>query len=119
MHSECFITLKDHKEDFISRPQCRLINSAKNELGKVVKIKVEEINREIRYTTGVNQWQSTQSALNWFKRIENPAAYMFLKFDIVSFYPSIKSNLLKNAIEYARSVKGIVITKDNENMIMQ
>ena len=52
---ECFITLKDHKENFIARPQCRLISPAKSELGRVVKIKLEEINREIRYTTGVNQ----------------------------------------------------------------
>jgi hypothetical protein len=59
-----FVTLKDHKENFIDRPQCRLINPAKKELGGVVKIKLEEINREIRYTTGVNQWQSTQK---WFK----------------------------------------------------
>ena len=118
-NNECFITLKDHKENFLSRPQCRLINSAKNELGRVVKIKVEEINREIRYTTGVNQWQSTQSALDWFKRIENPASYMFLKFDIVSFYPSIGSKLIKNAIEFARSVKGIFISKEDEEMILQ
>ena len=45
--TECFITLKDHKDNFVSRPQCRLINTAKNDLGRVVKIKVEKINREI------------------------------------------------------------------------
>ena len=118
-NNECFITLKDHKENFLSRPECRLINSAKNELGRVVKIKVDQINREIRYTTGVNQWQSTQSALDWFKRIDNPASYMFLKFDIVAFYPSIKSKLIKNAIEFARSVKGIFIPKEDEEMILQ
>ena len=115
---ESFITLKDHKENFVSRPECRLINSAKNELGKVVKIKLEEINREIRYTTKVNQWQSTQSAIKWFKNIKDPKSYMFLKFDIVSFYPSIGSKLMKNAIEYARSVKGIIITNEDEEMIM-
>ena len=116
--SECFITLKDHKENFIGRPQCRLINSAKNELNKVVKIKLEEINREIRYTTGVHQWQSTQRAIDWFKELTNPETYMFMKFDIVAFYPSIGSKLLKNAIEFARSVKGILITKEDEDMIM-
>ena len=72
---ECFITLKDHKKDFIGRPKCRLISPAKNELGRVVKIKLEEINREIRYTTGVNQWQSTQKAIDWFKSIKDPETY--------------------------------------------
>ena len=65
-NKECFVTLKDLKEDFISRPECRLISPAKNELGRVVKIKLEEINREIRYTTGVNQWQSTQKVIDQF-----------------------------------------------------
>ena len=118
-NAECFITLKDHKENFISRPECRLINSAKNELGKVVKIKIEEINREIRYTTKANQWQSTQSAIKWFKNIVDPNSYMFLKFDIVSFYPSIGPKLMKNAIEFARSIKGIIVSKEDEEMILQ
>jgi len=117
-NKECFVTLKDHKENFIGKPQCRLISPAKNELGRVVKIKLEEINREIRYTTGVNQWQSTQKAIDWFKNIKNPEEYEFLKFDIVSFHPSIKPELLTNAISFARSVKGIIIPKADEEMIL-
>ena len=104
-NKECFVTLKDLKENFISRPECRVISPAKNDLGRVVKIKLEEINREIRYTTGVNQWQSTQKVIDWFKYIKNPEEYEFLKFDIVKFYPSIKPELLNNAIKFARSVK--------------
>jgi hypothetical protein len=117
-NKECFVTLKDHKDNFIGRPQCRLISPAKNELGCVVKIKLEEINREIRYTTGVNQWQSTQKAINWFKNIKDPQSHSFLKFDIVSFYPSIKPKLLENAIRFARTVKGIIISKVDEDMIL-
>ena len=45
-NKECFVTLKDHKENFIGRPLCRLISPAKNELGRVFKIKLEEINRK-------------------------------------------------------------------------
>ena len=115
--TECFITLKDHKENFVSRPQCRLINTAKTDLGRVVKIKVERINQEIRYKIGVNQWQSTQMALDWFKKIKDPESYMFLKFDIVSFYPSITRRLLENAIEFARSVASIFIPRADEEMI--
>ena len=118
-NSECFVTLKDHKSNFVSRPECRLLNPAKTELGMVAKNLLDNINKEIRYTTGVNQWQNTQSALNWFNEIEDPQSYMFLKFDIVSFYPSIQLNLLKNAIKFARSVKGIVISKAEEEIIFQ
>ena len=35
--NNCFITLKDHKENFINNPTTRLINPAKNELGRIVK----------------------------------------------------------------------------------
>ena len=37
-------TLKDHKENFNVNPECRLINPAKSELGKVAKTIVENIN---------------------------------------------------------------------------
>ena len=117
--SECFITMKDHKRDFTSRPQCRLINTAKNDLGRVVKIMVERINKEIRYRTQYNQWQSSQQVLEWFNQIKNPTNFTFIKFDIVSFYPSITKKLLENAIEYARSIDGITISKADEGMILQ
>ena len=84
-----------------------------------MKTKVEDINREIRYTTGVNQWQSTQSTLDWFNKIRDPWSYAFLKFDIVSFYPSITPKLLKNAIQFAKLVEGIVIPEADEKMIHQ
>ena len=92
--TECSFTLKDQKEDFISRPRCRVIFLAKNKLGKIGQEKIANIYREIRYTTGVNKWQNTQSVLNWFNRIDDPGSYMILKFNIESFYPSIKSKLL-------------------------
>lgn len=38
---EALLTLKDHKEDFRSKPSCRLINPAKSEIGIVSKIMVE------------------------------------------------------------------------------
>ena len=33
----CFITLKDHKENFANKPTVRLINPAKNEIGRLSK----------------------------------------------------------------------------------
>lgn len=58
-------------------------------------------------------------ALNWFNKIKNTEAFMFLKFDIVSFYPSITHKLLENAIEFAKSIDGIFIPKADEEMIYQ
>ena len=41
---------------------------------------------------------------------------MFLKFDIVAFYPSINPRLLKNIIDFARSINGIFISQADENI---
>ena len=35
--SSCFITIKDHKENFLNNLKVRLINPAKNELGRITK----------------------------------------------------------------------------------
>ena len=40
-----FVRLKDHKPDFRKNPPCRLINPARNELGKVTKLIIEKINK--------------------------------------------------------------------------
>ena len=104
---ECFITLKDHKENLIGRPQCRLINPAKNELGCVVKIKKSTVKSD-------TQLVSTNGKAPRFKNIKDPEEFAFLKFDIVSFYPSITPKLLENAIKFARSVYGIIISKADE-----
>ena len=34
---EAIITIKDHKENFKNNPQCQLINTTKQELGKAAK----------------------------------------------------------------------------------
>ena len=115
--SECFLTHKDHKENSTIDPEFRVINTAKNELGKVVKIKIDEINREIRYTLGVNQWQSTKNTLDWFRKIQNPNSYTFIQFDIEKSYPSIDSKLLKDTINFANSVNGIIISEKLEELI--
>ena len=42
-----YITLKDHKENFRSKPSCRLINPSKNEIGKISKIVLEKMSKKI------------------------------------------------------------------------
>ena len=40
---------------FFNKPSCRLINPTKNELGKISKKIIEQINQEILKKTNVNQ----------------------------------------------------------------
>ena len=42
--SNCFITIKDHKENFLNNPKVRLIYPAKNELGRISKTILDNIN---------------------------------------------------------------------------
>ena len=48
---QAFITLKDHKDNFVEKPTCRLINPAKSELGLVSKQMIERINNSVRNQT--------------------------------------------------------------------
>ena len=41
----CFITLKDHKENFFNNLAVRLINLAKNKLGRISKDILDNINK--------------------------------------------------------------------------
>ena len=85
-----FITLKDHKENFLNGPTTRLLNPAKNEIGRISKHILQNINKTLSEETKVNEWKNTESVINWFKSIPNKHLYTFLMFDIKDFYPSIK-----------------------------
>ena len=50
----------------------------------------------------MNQWQSTQETLKWFRGLSNKQKLHFFTFDVESFYPSITLQLLKDAIKWAR-----------------
>ena len=112
---DAFITLKDHKEDFRTRPSCRLINPAKSEIGIISKQMVEDINSRVRAATKPQQWRDTQAVINWFKNLPEREKLSFIKFDIVEFYPSISEELLRKTITFAR--KHTTITKQEEEVI--
>ena len=99
--ANCFITLKDHKENFANNPTVRLINPAKNELGRISKVILDKINKSIRESFKFNQWKNTDTVIDWFKQINNKQAYKFIIFDIKEFYPSITENLLKKALDFS------------------
>ena len=66
--SNAFISLKDHKPNFSSNPKCRLSDPAKNEIGKISKYFLQQLNNKVRDLSSVNQWQETSTVINWFKK---------------------------------------------------
>ena len=80
-----FITLKDHKPDFRQNPSCRLINPAKNELGKVSKLFIEKIDEKPILELHFNEWKNTSSVLKWFVDVSNKKDCSFIQLDIKEF----------------------------------
>ena len=101
-NSEAFLSLKDHKEDYKTKPKCRLINPAKSQIGVISKQILQNLNRELREASKLKQWQSTNTVLEWFKAIHHKGRKQFLQLDVVEFYPSITEKLLDEAIDFAK-----------------
>ncbi|PFX25800.1 hypothetical protein AWC38_SpisGene9547 [Stylophora pistillata] len=104
---KAFVTLKDHKDNFLNRPTFRLINPSKQEIGKISKKILENINQKLVNATGVNQWNNTSSVLQWFKNLPNKCESAFISFDVVEFYPSITEDLLGRALDSASNYMNI------------
>ena len=94
------ISLKDHKDNFLNPPTTRLLNPADNEIGRIRKHILENINATSSDEIKVNGWKKTESVINWFKNIPNQDLYKFLMFDIKDFHLSIKEKLLWKAIRF-------------------
>ena len=92
-----FITIKDHKPNFPERLSFRLINPAKSQVGKISKIILERLNKEIREKLCLNQWKSSNETLDWYKNVclNNTNGLKFIQCDIANFYPSISEKLVK------------------------
>ena len=65
-----FITIKDQKENFDNHPTVRLINPAKNELGRISKLILGKINKKISQKFELNQRKNTGIVIDWFKQIK-------------------------------------------------
>ena len=113
---ECYVTVKDHKEDFPTRVKNRLINPAKSHLGKASKAILDRVNTIIRADSSLRQWRSTQNVVDWFNSIGDKKKNSVVKFDIVEFYPSISEKTFKRALSFAREFTNI--TKDEEKILM-
>ena len=93
----------------------RLINPAKNDIGRISKQILDQINSKLCEILKVNEWKSTASIINWFKKIKSKSSHQFLMFDIKDFYPSIKEGLLIEALEFAKQ-HVIINSKDRETI---
>ena len=100
--ANCFITLKDHKANFSNHPTTRLINPAKNEIGRTSNQILDQINSKLCQIVKVNEWKNTAGVIDWFKKIENKMSHKFLITDIKDFYPFIKEDLLIEDLEFAK-----------------
>ena len=78
--SNCFIAIKDHKENFLNHPKVHLINPAKNEPGRISKKILDNINIKLFKTTKINQWKNTVSAIKWFNSLKDKHQMKFLPF---------------------------------------
>ena len=56
-----YVTLKDHKDNFLNSLKCRLINPAKSEIGIISKYYVEKINDNIQRKGKLQQRRNTSS----------------------------------------------------------
>ena len=121
--SECYITIKDHKEDFPNKLSCRLINPSKSDIGKISKQILDKINSNIRASTEINQWKNSKSVIDWFVNIRNKNRTTFFQFDIESFYPSISPQLFNEALNFARNTVDIsdsdyeIITQSRKTLL--
>ena len=99
--NNCFITLKDRKENFQNNPSVRLTNPAKNELGSLSKFIRQAVNKDLMNKLNLNQWKNTEDVIDWFKSLNDKQLCKFVIFDIKDFYPSMKESLHKPSLDFA------------------
>ena len=107
----CFITIKDHKSDFKTDPECRLINPAKTQISRVSKIIVQDICASLRLALNINQWRSTKDCIKWFEEYDKDDRCSFIKYDIREFYPSITERTFDRALDLAKEYMVIPLDK--------
>ena len=61
--ANCFLTLKDHKANFLNHPTTRLIHPAKNEIGRISRQILDQINSKLCEILKGNEWKNTASII--------------------------------------------------------
>ena len=115
--SNCFITLKDHKDNFENNPTTKLVNPAKMKLVESAKWFLDKTNKTLFQQIKVNQWKNLAAVVQWFKAINYKKSYKFCMFDTKDFYPPINGALLLDALKYAR--KHMKVLKKDIDVILR
>ena len=102
------LTLKDHKENFVNHPKTKLINPAKNEIGRIRKSVLYKSNICLCEKLQLNEWKKTIDVINWFEKIDEKHLQTFTIFNVKELYPSVRKILLKNAIQFAAEHTNII-----------
>ena len=71
----------------------RLLNPAKNELGRIGKVILDKINLNLQNATKVNHWKNTNDAISWFKSIKSKQKCQFILLGFKDFYLTIIKEL--------------------------
>ena len=100
----------------MNKLQCRLINPAKNPIGHISKTILDNIISKVKEETSLNLWKNTDDVINWFTTSPGKEKSKFIKFDICEFYPSIIEELLKKALNYAKTF--VDISDEDEEIIL-
>ena len=78
------------------------INPAKkDELGRITKTILDNINMKLFQETKINQWKNMVSAIKWFNSLRDKHLMKFVTFGIKNFNPSIMQDLLNKALNFA------------------
>ena len=91
------------------------MNQSKQEIGKISKQILDNINKKLLSVKKVNYWKKT-SVLQWFKHLHNKHRCAFITFDVVEFYPSISQTVLECAVDFAANY--VTISDDDSHIIL-
>ena len=114
---DSFITIKDHKQNYMNNTKCRLINPCKSEMGMISKQMLSKIITDVKTKSQLHQWKNSDSVIDWFSKLQNKQDLHFIQFDIMNFYGSITPELVNNALVYASQF--VDISRDTRSTIMQ
>ena len=66
----CFITLNYHESDFRIKPECRLINPSKTQMGKITNVILKDICETLRIVLNINLLHSNEDWIKLFKNYD-------------------------------------------------
>ena len=114
---DSYITVKDHKPQFMNNPKFRLINPTKSELGMVSKQMLEQIIIGVKNETQLTQWKNSDAVISWFNQLKNKEKLLFIQFDVVDFYGSISQVLVENSLTFA--ARHTKVSNEEKETILQ